>query len=135
MVEEVRELHSVHATEIVDCDAIDSVGHRGIGDGSREFRLGGERAKEQDVVGVDHGGIGLFLVGNPRRAAAVEILKRLLTRRHIPKTANPDEAVRVVDIAESANDMGTNSFLWLDEVFLEERNQVLALSSINCVLA
>lgn len=74
-------------------------------------------------------------MGNPRWAAAVKILKRLLTRRHISKTANPDEAVRIVDIAESTNNMGTDSFLWFDEVLLKERNQRVAVSSIKCLLA
>jgi hypothetical protein len=61
----------------------------------------------------------------PHRAA-VEGLQRPRAGLHVREAAEPDEAVRVVEVAELPDDAHAASLLALDEVLVEDPDQGVA---------
>ena len=53
---------------------------------------------------------------------------------HIAKAAYPHEAIRVIQVAEGAQDVGSVLVLRLNETLLKERNQGIALAAVERVL-
>jgi hypothetical protein len=70
----------------------------------------------------------------PHRAA-VEGAQRLRTRGHVGESAQPDEAVRVVQVAKAAEDGHAQRLLRLDELALEQVDQHISLARVQRVLA
>src|ERR1041384_4487689 len=91
------------------------------------------RAQQQDVVGVDHRRVGDAVMCLPDRAT-VKSLQRSCSRRHVRKTAQADEAVGAVAIAELSDDAYSLCFLALDEVIVEDVDQRISSSGMQRVL-
>jgi hypothetical protein len=69
----------------------------------------------------------------PHRSA-VERLQGVLAGGHVGEGPDPDEPVRVIDIAELPEDPTADSVLALDEVLVEQRDQVVAPAGHQGVL-
>ena len=75
--------------------------------------------QEQDIVGINHGGVRGVAVRLPNRPA-VKLLQRSRTRTHVVKTSEPDESIPAINVPELADDLHPERFLRLDEFPVEE---------------
>ena len=87
------------------------------------------RLEQQDIVRIEHCRIGNSTMRFPD-GPAVKSGKRGLSRRHIGKPTDPDEAIGIVEITERADDIRAECLLWCNEVLFEKRNQRIALTSV-----
>ena len=83
---------------------------------------------------VDHRGIGRGTVLLPHRAG-VEALERPRSGLHVREVPDPDEAIRIREIAELPEDAHAVALLGLDEVLLEHAHQGFARARVERVLA
>ena len=90
------------------------------------------RDEEVDVVGVDHGRVGRLAVLLPHRAA-VEALEEEEPIGQRGEPAEPDEGVVGVAVAELADHVRAQLLLRLDEVAVEQVDERVALSRVECV--
>ena len=67
--------------------------------------------------------------------AEVEALQGFASRLHVGKAAHPDELVRIVAIAELANNPHSLCFLPLDEMLLEQGDEIIAATGFHRILA
>jgi hypothetical protein len=70
----------------------------------------------------------------PNRTA-VKILERFCPRRHVGKTPEPNESVRIIEIAELADDFHPDSLLRLHEFPIEQIDQYVPFSGVQSVLS
>jgi hypothetical protein len=82
---------------------------------------------------VGDGGVGRGTLREPERAR-VEGVQRARARLHVREAANPDEAVRVREVAELAQHVAAFAVLALDEVCLEEVDEGVAHPRVLPVL-
>ena len=92
------------------------------------------RSQKQNVVGVDHRGIGRLAMLFPNRAA-VKFLELTRTRFHVSESTQPDEPIRIIQIAKLADYRHASRFLRLDELSFEKIDQDIALAGDERVLA
>ena len=76
---------------------------RPVGDVQREAAVRRRGLEQQHVVEAQHGGVGGVAIGQPDRAG-IETGQRPLARLHVGKSAQPDETVGIVEVAELADD-------------------------------
>jgi hypothetical protein len=91
------------------------------------------RAKEQHVVRVDHRRVCGVTVSLPNRAA-VEGLQASCSAAHVAKAPDPDESIRLVEVAELADHRHVDRFLCLDELAVEELDQDVSPARMERVL-
>ena len=90
--------------------------------------------QQQGVVGVDHRHVGRRRMRAPVRPE-VERVQRVRAGRQVPETADPDEPVGVVQIAELTDDVHPGPLLAVDQVGVEDVDQIVPLSGVQGVLA
>src|SRR5258707_4707427 len=73
-------------------------------------------------------------MGPPGSAVQVEVAERLLPRRHVGKAAQPDEAIRITEIAELPDDPHACGFLSFHEFPVEQLDESVAGPGIERVL-
>jgi hypothetical protein len=66
---------------------------------------------------------------------AVEALERPFARSHVAEAAQPDEAVRIVEISELAEQVHAKLLLALDELTIEKLDQRLAAAGTERIAA
>src|SRR5262245_21376589 len=91
-----------------------------------------EGSQQEDIVAVDHRRVGSLAVPGPDRAA-VEGAQCVGTEGHVRKAANPDEAIRIVRVAERPEHADPDGLLRLHELALEELDQRLARAGVERV--
>src|SRR6266487_370301 len=64
----------------------------------------------------------------------IKLLQRSCARRHVGEAAKPDEAIRIVHVAEGPDDRHACGFLALNEFLLEKSDQHVAHASLEGVL-
>ena len=92
------------------------------------------RPEQQHVVEAQHRRIGGVAVGQPDRAG-IEAVQGLAPRLHVGEAAQPHETVRIVEIAELADDRHALGFLALDQLAIEDVDQRIAGAGHKIVLA
>ena len=98
---------------------------------------GGEvllQPEKQDIVGIDHGGVGGLPMGLPDRPA-IEGLQRPPAALHVGEAAQPDETFRVVEVPELADQGHADLLLALDEFAFEQIDEFVPPAGIQGVLA
>src|SRR5262245_6337167 len=73
-------------------------------------------------------------MGPPGSAVQVEVGERLLPRRHVGIAAQPDEAVRITEVAELPDDPHARGFLRFHEFPVEQLDESVAGPGIERVL-
>ena len=89
--------------------------------------------QQQHVIRVDHRRSRCGAVLLPHRAT-VETVQRRVPDRHVGEPTDPHEPVRVVEIAELADDVHADCLLGLDELAVEQLDQVVAPGGVQRVL-
>ena len=82
---------------------------------------------------VDHRGIGHGTV--PFHTGGVKALERPRSSLHVRELPDPDEAIRIREIAELPEDAHAVALLGLDEVLLQHAHQGLARARVERGLA
>jgi hypothetical protein len=135
-LEELRELARRRAAQVIEGGHHDAGGRlrgadRRACDALRaNARVLGCRAQQQHVRRVFHRGVGEVAVCRPHRAG-IEVRERLAACFHVGETAQPDEAVGTVDVAELPDHAHAVALLGLDELALEEIDQRVALPGFS----
>jgi hypothetical protein len=65
---------------------------------------------------------------------AVKILERLRTRRHVPKTSQPDKSAYIIQVPELTDDLHSERFLRFDKFPVEQIDQHIPLPQMQRVL-
>src|SRR5262245_44068198 len=73
-------------------------------------------------------------MGTPGSAMNVEIGERFLPQRHVGKAAQPDEAVRITEVAKLPDDPHACRFLRFHEFAVEQLDESVAGPGIERVL-
>src|SRR5262245_31685798 len=98
-----------------------------------ESRVRARAPKKQHVVRVDHGGVGRLAMLFPNRPT-IKFFELTCARDHIGKPPQPDEAIRIIEIAKLSDHGHAGRFLSFDEVPFKERNQHFASAGHESVL-
>src|SRR5438132_79713 len=70
----------------------------------------------------------------PRRAS-IELRERFAARIHVRESAEPDEAISIIEIAELADEAHPRGLLRFDEFTFEELDQLVAAAGTQRVLS
>ena len=71
----------------------------------------------------------------PPNGPTIERTQRVRPRLHVAKAAKPHKSIRIACIAELADDPGSEHFLALDELSIEQRDEFVSLTGVERVLA
>src|SRR6185437_3472889 len=90
--------------------------------------------QEQDVGGIEHRDVCSPVVRFPSWSS-IKVVQCLRPSRHVREAAEPDKSIRIVEVAEGANDMSTYFILSFDEFALKHCDQFVSSTAVKRVLA